>query len=210
MPRGRCSAGWRFAVAAGEIVALVGESGVGKSTLLNCIAGLEDADAGAILIGPRDALDIVASTKPARAALRATRIGFVFQAFHVLPTLTVAQNIAVPLLLNGVAPAQHAPRIEALLARVGLAGFGPRWPAHAVGRRTAARGDRPRAGAPAGADPGRRADRQPRPAHRRRNARPAARTRARGRHAGALIVTHSQHVAQSCDRILTLTPDGLQ
>ncbi len=118
----------RFAVGAGEIVALVGESGVGKSTLLNCIAGLEDADAGEIIVGP-DARDMCRLDEPARAALRAARIGFVFQAFHVLPTLTVAQNVAVPLLLKGVPAAQHPQRIEALLARVGLAGFGPRWPA---------------------------------------------------------------------------------
>ncbi len=89
----------RFAVGAGEIVALVGESGVGKSTLLNCIAGLEAADAGTILIGP-DAIDMARLDEAAAAALRARRVGFVFQAFHVLPTLSVAQNIAVPLLLT--------------------------------------------------------------------------------------------------------------
>lgn len=85
--------GLGFAVAAGEIVALVGESGVGKSTLLNCIAGLETADSGTIRIGPQ-ARNIVQLDEAARAALRAGSIGFVFQAFHVLPTLTVAKTSA--------------------------------------------------------------------------------------------------------------------
>jgi putative ABC transport system ATP-binding protein len=87
-------------VGAGEAVALVGESGIGKSTFLNCIAGLESADAGRIIVG-RQAADIVAVDETARAALRAREIGFVFQAFHILPTLNVAQNIAIPLLLGG-------------------------------------------------------------------------------------------------------------
>jgi hypothetical protein len=85
-----------------------------------------------ILIGP-DAVDMARLDEAAAAALRARRIGFVFQAFHVLPTLSVAQNIAVPLLLNGSTPTEHPPRIEELLARVGLAGFGPRWPASLSG-----------------------------------------------------------------------------
>jgi putative ABC transport system ATP-binding protein len=129
-------------------VALVGESGVGKSTLLNCIAGLESADRGAIRIGPQ-ALDIVRLDETARAALRAQHIGFVFQAFHVLPTLTVAQNISVPLLLCGVPAGEHASRTQAAARtrrtrrlRRTLAGV-------AVGRRAAAGGDCARAGAPA-------------------------------------------------------------
>jgi putative ABC transport system ATP-binding protein len=200
--------GLEFSVAAGEIVALIGESGVGKSTLLNYIAGLEAADAGAILIGPQGR-DIVRLDETARAALRATTIGFVFQAFHVLPTLTVAQNIAVPLLLGGIATEQHAPRIETLLARVGLAGFGPRWPSTlsggelqrvAIARALVHRSALILADEPTGNLDPRTAD----------EILALLLERVREEGAGALIVTHSQHVAQSCDRILTLTPDGLQ
>jgi putative ABC transport system ATP-binding protein len=197
-----------FSVAAGEVVALVGESGVGKSTLLNCIAGLEPADRGSILVG-RQAMDIVRLDETARAALRATSIGFVFQAFHVLPTLTVAQNIAVPLLLSGLAVKEHAERIDALLERVELAAFGPRWPATlsggelqrvAIARALVHRPALILADEPTGNLDPRTAD----------EVLALLLERVREQHASALIVTHSQHVAQRCDRILTLTPDGLQ
>ncbi len=200
--------GLGFAVAAGEIVALVGESGVGKSTLLNCIAGLEPADTGAILVGPQ-ACNIVRLDEAARAALRAATIGFVFQAFHVLPTLSVAQNIAVPLLLCGIAAREHAARIDTLLARVGLPGFGPRWPGTlsggelqrvAIARALVHRPALILADEPTGNLDPRTAD----------EILALLLERVREEHASALIVTHSQHVAQSCDRILTLTPDGLQ
>ena len=197
-----------FSIPAGEIVALVGESGVGKSTLLNCIAGLEPADTGAILIGPQ-ARDIVRLDEAARAALRATTIGFVFQAFHVLPTLTVAQNIAVPLLLCGVEAKQHAARIESLLARVGLSGFGPRWPGTLSGgelqRVAIARALVHRPALILADEPTGNLD--PRTAG---EILALLLERVREEGASALIVSHSQHVAQNCDRILTLTPDGLQ
>src|SRR5512132_3564934 len=93
-------AGLDLEVAAGEYVAVTGESGVGKSTLLNMIAGLEPIDAGTIAL---DGVDIAALDDDGLTALRRAKIGFVFQAFHLLAHLTLAQNVELPLLLNGVA-----------------------------------------------------------------------------------------------------------
>src|SRR5258706_5017950 len=82
---------------AGEYVAIVGESGVGKSTLLNIIAGLEPPDAGEVLF---EKMNVVVMDDDARTVLRREKFGFVFQAFHVLPHLTVEQNVALPLVLR--------------------------------------------------------------------------------------------------------------
>src|SRR5512141_1571007 len=85
-------------VADGEFVAIVGESGVGKSTLLNCIAGLDSLDAGHVML---DGEPMAQLPEPRQAALRRRALGFVFQAFHVLPYLSVADNVALPLRLLG-------------------------------------------------------------------------------------------------------------
>jgi putative ABC transport system ATP-binding protein len=107
-------------IEAGERVALLGESGVGKSTLLNLIAGLERPDAGEIRLSgvAIDSLD-----EAAAAQLRAREIGFVFQAFHLIAHLRLWQNVAIPLLLNGVDVGSSRERAIAMLSRVGL---GPR------------------------------------------------------------------------------------
>ena len=112
-------------VAAGELVAIVGESGAGKSTLLNALAGLDRADSGSIVVAgtPVGELD-----DDALARWRRARVGFVFQQFHLLPYLTVGENVALPLLLNGVPSAARAVRASELLARVGLAGREDRKP----------------------------------------------------------------------------------
>jgi putative ABC transport system ATP-binding protein len=115
-------AGVDLDLAAGEFVAIVGESGVGKSTLLNCIAGLDTLDAGRVVLA---GADVTAMSEPEQALLRRRDLGFVFQAFHVLPHLTVAQNVALPLLLL------HRPDDDAVaraLHEVGLAGLGERLP----------------------------------------------------------------------------------
>jgi putative ABC transport system ATP-binding protein len=111
-----------FDVQPGEFVAIVGESGVGKSTLLNCLAGLDRWDAGSVHM---QGTDIGALDDGARAHWRRAHVGFVFQAFHVLPHLDVAQNVGLPLLLLGRPNAQ---RVAALLDAVGLQSLGARLP----------------------------------------------------------------------------------
>ena len=109
-------------VAAGEFVAIIGQSGVGKSTLLNCMAGLDSWDEGSITL---KGTDLGGLPDDQRALLRRQHVGFVFQAFHVLPHLDVAQNVALPLLLLNQ---PDDARVQAMLNAVGLQGLGTRLP----------------------------------------------------------------------------------
>jgi putative ABC transport system ATP-binding protein len=109
-------------VARGEFIAIVGESGVGKSTLLNCMAGLDTWDEGSVSLG---GVDLASLDDDQRALLRRRQIGFVFQAFHVLPHLDVAQNVALPLMLLGQ---PDDGRVQRMLDSVGLQGLGARLP----------------------------------------------------------------------------------
>jgi len=106
-----------FSVSAGEFIAIVGESGSGKSTLLNLIAGLETPDSGTVRIG---GTDLMALDDDARTELRRARVGFVFQSFHILPHLTVGQNVELPLVLLGTGVAERRARTTELLRAVGL------------------------------------------------------------------------------------------
>jgi putative ABC transport system ATP-binding protein len=103
---------------AGEYVAIMGESGIGKSTLLNLIAGLDTPDSGSISIA---GTKLSALDDYQRTLLRRRDIGFVFQAFHLLPRLSVAQNVALPLYLLGVAREEAVERTHAMLERLRLA-----------------------------------------------------------------------------------------
>lgn len=103
---------------AGDYVAVMGESGIGKSTLLNMIAGLDRADAGSIRL---DGTELAALDDDALTLLRRSAMGFVFQAFHILPYLTVAQNVSLPLSLCGVTGDEASARVAAMIEAVGLA-----------------------------------------------------------------------------------------
>jgi putative ABC transport system ATP-binding protein len=189
-------------VAPGEFVAIIGESGVGKSTLLNAIAGLDSVDAGHVLLDGRD----VATLDDAQhALLRRRHLGFVFQAFHVLPHLSVAQNVALPLLLLG---RHDDARVDEVLAAVGLQGLGGRLPQQLSGgqlqRVAIARAlvHAPRlvlADEPTG-------NLDPDTAERVLDVL-AAQTRANA--TACVLVTHSQAAASHADRVLRLTPHGL-
>jgi putative ABC transport system ATP-binding protein len=187
---------------AGEFLALLGESGVGKSTLLNCIAGLDRADQGRLVV---DGVDLALADDDTRARLRRARLGFVFQAFHVLPHLSVAENVALPLLLLG---RPDAARVDEMLAAVGLAGLGARQPAQLSGgqlqRVAIARACVHRPGLILADEPTGNLD--PTTAERVLDL-----LRAQVRDAGAacLLVTHSAAAAQRADRVLRLTPAGV-
>lgn len=105
------------AIAAGEIVALIGKSGSGKSTLLNLVSGIDLPDAGTIRIGDAD---ITALSEQDRTLFRRRHIGFVFQFFNLIPTLTVAENLQLPLDLNGLLNAAKQDELNGLLRAVGL------------------------------------------------------------------------------------------
>ena len=112
-------------LAPGEYVAIMGESGMGKSTLLNLVAGLDAADAGSVTL---DGVAFAGLDDDALTRLRREKLGFVFQAFHVLPYLSVAENVALPLHLLRVAPALAQARVAAMLEAVGLGDRGPSLP----------------------------------------------------------------------------------
>ena len=112
-------------VDSGEVTALVGASGSGKTTLLNLLSGIDDPDSGRVLI---DNIDIHAQGEPARTLFRRHHVGFVFQFFNLIPTLTVGENIALPMELIGMDEDQARKRVEDLLTRVGLDGMASRFP----------------------------------------------------------------------------------
>jgi len=192
-------------VAAGEYVAIVGESGVGKSTFLNVIAGLEAPDAGSVSF---DGVDLTRLDDDARTLLRRDRFGFVFQAFHVLPHLTVRQNVGLPLLLRRVEENRIREHAGKCIAEVGLAGREDSLPRELSGgelQRVAIA--RALVGEPKlvlADEPTGNLDQE--------NARQILallRERVKEHGAAGILVTHSEAAAATCDRCYRLTSAGL-
>jgi putative ABC transport system ATP-binding protein len=192
-------------LAPGDYVAIVGESGVGKSTLLNLIAGLDRPDSGRVVL---DGADYTTLDEDGLTRLRRDRLGFVFQAFHVLPHLTVLQNVALPLWLQGVDSADAEAPARRLLEAVGLGARAGSWPRELSGgemqrvaiARALVHGPRlVLADEPTGnLDPA-------------NGARVLALLGERIRGAGAIgiLVTHSMEAAATADRVLRLDAEGL-
>lgn len=198
-------AGIDLEVPEGEFAALLGPSGCGKSTLLNLIAGLDEPDEGRILF---DGIDLGALDDDARTHLRRDRMGFVFQAFHILPHLDLGQNVGLPLMLSGVARAECAGRARALLEEVGLGDRVRSMPRELSGgelQRVAIA--RALVGAPQivlADEPTGNLDAE--------NARAVLgllRDTVHRHGAAGILVTHSLLAARTTDRILTLRPGGL-
>lgn len=194
-----------LAVAPGELVAIIGESGSGKSTLLNVIAGLDDGDSGRVAI---DGEDLGGLDERGLTDVRRRRIGFVFQAFHILPYLTLRRNVALPLAIGRGRAGDPMARADAMLAAVGLTSRGDDYPRDlsggelqrvAIARALVHRPALILADEPTGnLDPDTAA---------RILTLFADATRDQG--AAGVLVTHSAAAAALADRTLVLTPSGL-
>lgn len=193
-------------LAAGEYVAVMGESGAGKSTLLNLIAGLDVPDAGRILV---DGQDVGALGDAQRTRLRRARMGFVFQAFHLLPHLSVARNVGLPLALNGVAAAAVASRAQEILAAVGMLDRQHDLPNQLSGgemqRVAIARALAHRPGLVLADEPTGNLD-----ADSAAEVLALLRAQLERDNAAGILVTHSEVAAATADRIYRLTQRGLQ
>jgi putative ABC transport system ATP-binding protein len=199
-------AGVDLELGAQDYVAVMGESGIGKSTLLNLIAGLDRPDSGQIVFDERD---IAVLGEDALTLLRRREMGFVFQAFHVLPYLSVTQNVALPLVLNGIADAEIGPRVAAMLDAVRLGAE-----AHAMPRELSG-GELQRVAIARALVHGPRlvlADEPTGNLDQESASQVLALLRqcVKDKGAAGILVTHSQAAAATADRIYMLTPAGLR
>src|SRR5438874_3646161 len=199
-------AGVDLVLDAGDYIAIMGESGSGKSTLLNLIAGLDTADAGSITL---DGSELTALDDDALTVLRRAHMGFVFQAFHVLPYLDVAANVALPLSLLGMNGDAASQRVQTMLAAVGLAERGASPPRELSGgelqRVAIARALVHSPGLVLADEPTGNLD-----ADSAGQVLRLLRDQIKASGAAGILVTHSSVAAATADRVLLLTPDGLR
>ena len=193
-------------VASGEFIAIMGESGSGKSTLLNLIAGLDRPDSGTVEVG---GTDLAALDDDALTRLRRERMGFVFQAFHVLPYLSVAQNVALPLALLDQRGPEADARVAAMLDAVGLGSRGASMPRELSGgelqRVAIARALVHRPAIVLADEPTGNLD-----ADSATSVMALLRAQLRAEGATGIVVTHSRAAAAIADRVLLLDADGLR
>ena len=192
-------------ISGGDYVAVMGESGSGKSTLLNLVAGLDRPDSGSIVL---DQIDLTRLDDDALTLLRRERMGFVFQAFHILPYLSVAQNVALPLSLLGVDHDEARRRVEAMLADVGLGERGASPPSELSG------GELQRVAIARALVHGPRLVLADEPtgnldAESAGQVLDLLRGQVKTHGAAGILVTHSPVAAATCDRTLMLTQRGL-
>ena len=152
----RALRGVSFGVRAGQLVALRGRSGSGKTTLLNIVGGLDLPDSGQVRV---DGRDVTAMSEHERMELRRSSVAFIFQSFGLIPILSAAENVGVPLRIAGMPPKEREERVRLMLDIVGLGEHARQRPGRAVRRPAAAGRDRPGAGRPPAGAAGRRAHR---------------------------------------------------
>ena len=199
-------AGLHLELRQGEYLAIMGESGVGKSTLLNLLAGLDRPDCGRVLL---DGVDLSALNDDAVTVLRRRAVGFVFQAFHVLPYLSVEENVALPLDLLGLKEPERSRRAALTLSAVGIAPLARRYARELSGgevqRIAIARAvvHRPRlllADEPTGnLDPSSAAQ-----------ILALLRAQVKANAGAGILITHSRTAAETADRIMVLDAGGLK
>lgn len=193
-------------VAVGQTVALIGRSGSGKSTLLNLISGLEPVTSGSVVLAGQS---MTSMSDHQRTLLRGKQIGFIYQAFNLIPTLSVRDNVALPLALAGIPTARQTPRITDLLSAVGLDGRDEDYPDRLSGgeqqRVAIARAlihepalilaDEPTGNLDASSG---------------RQVMQLLRNLVQQQHSAMLLVTHSMEVARSADHVLILDQGGVE